>query len=147
MNDSLYEEIIQETPEEIKRLIDKQVDIAVQLAELIKETGFTQKEFAESIGWKPSYLSRVLAADANLTLKTIAKLEAALGKDLITTPMSFEEGYSESTSYVPSDNSVVFSEVSIEEVQIEPEMGIERRYPSDRSTRGLDYQGWGIAAG
>ncbi len=33
---------------------------------------------------KPSYLSRILSGESNLTLKTIARLEIALDKEIIT---------------------------------------------------------------
>ena len=47
----------------------------------------TQKELAEKLGVKESFISRILAGHENLTLKTITKLESALESDIIQVPM------------------------------------------------------------
>ncbi|NTW82582.1 MAG: helix-turn-helix transcriptional regulator [Chlorobiaceae bacterium] len=44
----------------------------------------TQRELAEKIGKKESYISRILSGYANTTLKTISELEEALGEDIIS---------------------------------------------------------------
>jgi transcriptional regulator with XRE-family HTH domain len=43
----------------------------------------TQRQLAEKTGMLPSAISRILHAQTNLTLKTIAVLEQALGSELI----------------------------------------------------------------
>ena len=87
---SLLEEMANETPPAIKRYIRLQGDIAVQLANYLKEKGLSQKAFAKSIKMKESQLSRILSGDANLTLKTITKIEAKLGEDLVQVPIFFK---------------------------------------------------------
>jgi transcriptional regulator with XRE-family HTH domain len=67
-------------------LIRKQRAIANRVADLLKEHGWTQRDLAQRTGMKDSYISRVLNAEANLTLRTIAVLERTLGKALITIP-------------------------------------------------------------
>lgn len=42
-----------------------------------------QKDLARLIGFRPQQMSRVLSGKANLTIKTIAKMELALGIRLI----------------------------------------------------------------
>lgn len=45
-----------------------------------------QKELADLIGFRPQQISRILRGDVNLTMKTIAKIEVALGIRLLEVP-------------------------------------------------------------
>jgi len=82
--DDFFDEIETEIPEDISRLVEKQMDISEAIAAAIVKSEYkSQKEFAEAIGMKPSMLSRILAGNVNLTLKTITKIEAALGTEII----------------------------------------------------------------
>lgn len=133
MNDSLYKEIIQETPEETKRLIHKQVDIAVQLEEYIKEKRTSKRDFAEMMGWQASYLSRVLAGGANLTLKTITKMEAVLQKDLIKTPMIYERQYepdAEASTEAMTNQSFAITDIDVIIITVDRRQSWERSFPS-----------------
>jgi len=68
----------------LRRLVRKRLEIAVRLDELLEERGWSARVLAQKAGMKESFLSRILHADANSTLKTLAKLEAALGEEIIT---------------------------------------------------------------
>lgn len=85
-NNTLFEQLSADIPAEVKKYVQKQGDIAVQIATILKNKGIKQKEFAKQIGMKESQLSKILAGNANCTLKTIVKIEAALGEDIITVP-------------------------------------------------------------
>jgi len=79
-----FEELLAQVHDDVARLVDRQMAIAVAIADAIDRSKFkTRKEFAEAIGMKPSMLSRILAGNVNLTLKTITKIEAALETDII----------------------------------------------------------------
>lgn len=83
--DDFFDEIETKIPEDVSRLVEKQMDIAEAIADAIDRSDFkNRKEFAQTIGMKPSMLSRILAGNANLTLKTITKIEAALETDIIS---------------------------------------------------------------
>ncbi|MBU4446056.1 MAG: helix-turn-helix transcriptional regulator [Candidatus Marinimicrobia bacterium] len=83
--DDFFDEIETKIPEDVSRLVEKQMDIADAIADAIENSEFkTRKEFAQAIGMKESMLSRILAGNVNLTLKTIAKIEAALEMDIIS---------------------------------------------------------------
>ncbi len=83
--DDFFDEIETKIPEDVSRLVEKQMDIAEAIADAIDRNDFkNRKEFAQTIGMKPSMLSRILAGNANLTLKTITKIEAALETDIIS---------------------------------------------------------------
>ena len=81
------QKIITQMSDSERRLFRKRMDIAVQIAEKIKNSRKTQKEFAKMIKMKESQLSRILCGHTNITLKTITKIESALDTDIIIAPM------------------------------------------------------------
>ena len=82
--DDFFNEIDTKIPDDVSRLVEKQMDIAEAIAKAIDNSKYsTRKEFAQAIGMKPSMLSRILAGNVNLTLKTITKIESALNIDII----------------------------------------------------------------
>ncbi|MFH1212750.1 MAG: helix-turn-helix transcriptional regulator [Candidatus Neomarinimicrobiota bacterium] len=83
--DDYFDEIDTKIPEDVSRLVEKQMDIAEAIAGAIERSEFkTRKAFAAAIGMKESMLSRILAGNVNLTLKTITKIESALNTDIIS---------------------------------------------------------------
>ncbi|MFD2146262.1 helix-turn-helix domain-containing protein [Mucilaginibacter antarcticus] len=60
-------------------------DIVVRINEIMQEKGYTQKDLAAKMKKKPSEINKWLKGNHNLTLKTLAKLEAELGEPLIYT--------------------------------------------------------------
>lgn len=61
----------------------KYADIVVRINEILQQKGYTQKELTERMNKKPSEINKWLKGNHNLTLKTIAKLEAELGEPII----------------------------------------------------------------
>ena len=59
----------------------------MQIGAILKAKGITQKQLAKKIGMKESQLSKILAGNANCTLKTITKIEHALDEDIIAVPI------------------------------------------------------------
>lgn len=87
--DDFFDEIETKIPEDVSRLVEKQMDIAEAIAGAIEKSNFkTRGAFAEAIGMKPSMLSRILAGNVNLTLKTITKMETVLNTDIISVKSS-----------------------------------------------------------
>jgi len=83
--DDFFDEIGTKIPEDVSRLVEKQMDIAEAIAGAIEKSNFkTRKAFAEAIGMKESMLSRILAGNVNLTLKTITKIETVLNMNIIS---------------------------------------------------------------
>lgn len=82
---SIIDKILESIPSETKRLAQKQGDISVRVNELINGQ-MTQRELAKKLGVSESRLSKILSGQANLTLKTITKLESVLGEEIITVP-------------------------------------------------------------
>lgn len=74
-----------EIPADVQRFADINVDIAMQVGEHLKEKGWTQKDLADALGKSEAEISKWLSGIHNLTLKSIAKMEVALGKEIILT--------------------------------------------------------------
>jgi transcriptional regulator with XRE-family HTH domain len=81
---SLFQELVERIPDVTKKYVNRQVGFAATVSEKLKDTGMTQRELAEKLGKKESYISRILSGNANPTLKTITELEVALGEDVIS---------------------------------------------------------------
>ena len=65
------------TPLQLQRQIAKRV------AELLEKREWKHCDLATEAGMKDSYITRVIQAEANLTLKTISALERAFGEPII----------------------------------------------------------------
>jgi len=86
--------------------VRKNLAISEQISAILKEKGWTQKQLAQQLGKNESEVSKLLSGLHNLTLKSIAKLEAELGTDIIVTPLEAYEKYNTTkhisfTVYVP----------------------------------------------
>jgi len=80
-------------PEDVERFVDKNLDISQQIYALIETKGWSQKEFATALGKSDAEISKWLSGLHNFTLRSIAKMEAALGADIILTPLKAEKRY------------------------------------------------------
>lgn len=61
----------------------KYTEIVSRVHEIMQRKGLTQRELASRMGKNPSELSRWLKGEHNLTLRSLAKLEAELGEEII----------------------------------------------------------------
>lgn len=83
MTKSLLKRTVEKISPFTRQFIKKQGEFAAKIDELLESTGMTQRELAEKLGKKESYVSRILAGWDNPTLKTITAFEVALGEDII----------------------------------------------------------------
>jgi len=79
--------------------VKKNLQISEQVTALLKEKNWSQKKFASKLGKSESEVSKLLSGLHNLTLKSISKLEAELGSDIIVTPLEACKKY-KTTEYV-----------------------------------------------
>lgn len=79
--------------------VKKNLEISEQVAALLREKNWSQKELAIRLGKSESEVSKLLSGLHNLTLKSISKLEAELGSDIIITPLEACKKY-KTTEYV-----------------------------------------------
>ena len=92
-NQATIDFFTQKGPEDIERFVDKNLDISQQVYKWLDEKGWTQKDLASKLGKREAEVSKWLSGTHNLTLRSIAKLEAALGEDVILTPLKAEKRY------------------------------------------------------
>lgn len=86
MRSEIAKKILLETPEETRIFVRQYTDIVVRINDLLKKKGYTQKDLAVKMNKKPSEINKWLKGTHNLTLKTLAKLEAELGEPIILIP-------------------------------------------------------------
>jgi transcriptional regulator with XRE-family HTH domain len=85
MRSKVAKRILEETPEEVRIFVRQYTDIVLRINQILKAKGYTQKDLAEKMNKKPSEINKWLKGNHNLTLKTLAKLEAELGEPIIYT--------------------------------------------------------------
>lgn len=98
MRSKVARRIIDETPEDVKIFVRLYSDITVRINQILKEKGISQKQLAEAMGKKQSEISKWLNGEHNFTLRSLAKLQAELGEDLISVPAHRQESPSISGS-------------------------------------------------
>ncbi|MFW5701206.1 MAG: helix-turn-helix domain-containing protein [Cyclobacteriaceae bacterium] len=86
MRSTVFQRILDKTPEDIKIFTRHYSDLVVRINFLLKEKGYSQKDLAEKLDKKPSEISKWLKGDHNFTLRSLAKLEAELGAPLFYVP-------------------------------------------------------------
>jgi transcriptional regulator with XRE-family HTH domain len=80
---SFFEE---KSPDDITRFVGKNLDITEQVYKILEEKGWSQKDLARMLEKTDAEVSKWLSGTHNLTLRSITKMEAALGRDIILTP-------------------------------------------------------------
>lgn len=68
---------------EIGKFTEKNLAISNKVLSALEAKGWSKGQLAEAMGKSPSEVSKWLSGMHNLTLKSIIKMEAALGIDLI----------------------------------------------------------------
>lgn len=83
MRSKVLDRILKNTPKEVEIFVDLYADLVVKINQILKEKGITKKDLADKMDKQPSEISKWLGGDHNFTLKSLAKLSAELGEDLI----------------------------------------------------------------
>lgn len=83
---TFLEELRKEITAEDRIFTTNYYDLVIRINELLDRKEWTQKDFAEKLDKRPSEISKWLNGSHNLTLKSIAKMEAVLGERLIVVP-------------------------------------------------------------
>lgn len=86
MTSKVARRLLAETPAETRIFVRKYGDIIVRVHQLLREKGWTQKDLAGRLDKTPSEISKWLNGDHNFTLRSLAKLEAELGAEIIFVP-------------------------------------------------------------
>ncbi|WP_442787241.1 helix-turn-helix domain-containing protein [Flavobacterium suncheonense] len=86
MRSKVAQRILAETPEETKIFARLYADIVVRINQLLKENNLSQKDLADKMEKRPSEINKWLTGEHNLTLRSLAKLQAELGEPIINVP-------------------------------------------------------------
>jgi|SRR5690606_7565736 len=86
MKSKTVERLQKKTPRDIKIFVDWYADLVIRINELLDEKNISRKEIAERLGKQPSEISRWLNGEHNFTLRSLAKLSAELGENLLEVP-------------------------------------------------------------
>ena len=82
----IMDEIRSTISPEMKLQMEMSVAIANRIYEILESKGMTQKELAQRLGKTETEISRWLSGTHNMTLSTVCKISAALGKEIVTVP-------------------------------------------------------------
>ena len=82
--DPLFDELTARIPEETSRHHELLVDIGERIEEILKRKGWTQSDLAKAMSKRESEISKWLGGGHNFTIATIAKIEVALGEDILS---------------------------------------------------------------
>lgn len=77
---------IEAMPEDSRIFVDKSLAIADYILKVMAAKGYKQKDLAERMGKSEAEVSKLLGGMHNYTLRSLSKIEAALGCDIICTP-------------------------------------------------------------
>lgn len=86
MRSNIADSIMSKTSEETKLFVKKYGDIIVRVHQILRERGITQKNLAERMGKSQSEISKWLSGEHNFTLRSLTRLEATLGTEIIYIP-------------------------------------------------------------
>lgn len=86
MRSKVAQRILAETPEETKIFARLYADIVVRVNQLLKEKNLSQKDLAEKMAKRPSEINKWLTGEHNLTIRSLAKLQAELGEPIVNVP-------------------------------------------------------------
>ena len=76
--------------------------ITIRIIDAMDEQSITQSVLAQRMGCSQQYVSNILRVNSNMTLETIAKLEDALGIDILNTTFNYVSGYFSDSVTAPS---------------------------------------------
>lgn len=83
ITDIFREEVSKISPD-VQKQIDLSFAISDKIAAYLEENKMTQKQFAKMVGCSEPDVCKWLGGTHNFTLKTIARISVAIGKDLIS---------------------------------------------------------------
>lgn len=83
--------LIGEMPAEVQIRTKLSVSIANKIESLIRREGMTKKQFADSMGKRPSEITKWLSGEHNFTIATLARLNAFFGEPIILVPKDWND--------------------------------------------------------
>ncbi len=84
---NLYQEAVKDIPMDIRKATALSFSISDKIHLILKKEKMTQKEFARRMGKTEAEVSVWLSGQHNFTLRTLAKISAVLGEDIVCVPL------------------------------------------------------------
>lgn len=109
MRNKLFQEALEQVPEHTRVFIRKYTDLVDRIHDLMEEKGLLQKDLASTLNKQESEISKWLSGGHNLTFRTIAKLEVALGAEIVSIPGKSEQSQFNGWKKTGVDNMHVFT--------------------------------------
>ncbi len=81
---SAFDRISARIPNESRNHVSKTLDIVERIQAILEDKGMSQKDLATVLGKSPSEISRWMSGLHNFELKTLVKIEEALGEEVFT---------------------------------------------------------------
>lgn len=97
MRSAVAKRILSNTSEDTKIFVKLYTDIIVRINQILIEQGCNQKTLAEKLDKRPSEINKWLSGSHNLTLRSIAKIHAILGEDIVQIPIKSTNVYERET--------------------------------------------------
>lgn len=82
-NSNSLQDLLGEIPLQVQLQTRMSVEIAARIESLMKEAGYTKKQFAEKLDRRPSEITKWLSGEHNFTIATLSRLSAFFGKPII----------------------------------------------------------------
>lgn len=60
-----------------------QTHLTSVISDVLAKRGISQRELADQLGCSQAYVSQLLSGEANMTVKTLSKIEAAIGLEIL----------------------------------------------------------------
>lgn len=78
MRSKIFQEILNESPEDVEIFVRLYADLVVRINQLLRENNISKKQLADKMDKKPSEISKWLSGEHNFTLRSLAKLSTEL---------------------------------------------------------------------
>jgi DNA-binding Xre family transcriptional regulator len=83
-SDPLFDELYSKIPEDSRRMSSYSFAIAARIDEILARKGWNKTDFANAMGKTNAEISKWMSGQHNFTIATIAKIEVALGEDILS---------------------------------------------------------------
>ena len=85
MANEIFERVRKSVPNHTRIFVKNSLDIVEYIHKLLESKNMTQRDLADKMEKSESEISKYLSGGHNLTLRTLAKIQDALGEEIIVT--------------------------------------------------------------
>jgi len=85
MANEIFDRVLKSVPNHTTIFVKNSLDIVEYIHTLLESKNMTQRDLADKMGKSESEISKWLSGGHNLTLRTLAKIQDAIGEEIIVT--------------------------------------------------------------